>query len=341
VLRRAVVALLAVVLLPLSAHAGTAHGTLSHGSYTEPGGLTRTYLLYRPAALGAGRPLVMFLHGCNQTATEAMSATGWNRLADSERFAVVYPEQTRPANSSAPAADGNGVGCWNWFLPEDQQRSTGEPAVLAGLATSLTRRLHADARRVYVEGISAGADMTVILGATYPDVFAAVGSLAGCSFRSCGDGSGQLTYQAMGKHARKVPLIAENGTADVLNPVVQSENLVRSWLGAMDLADDGSQNGSVRREPESSRTTTPDGLPEPGSGDPCVHNNSFLCAGGAAGLQDYPVTVETWQDDLVELYTVHGMAHAQPHARDGGPYTDPMGPDMTVMSWGFFSRHPR
>src|SRR5436305_9973571 len=53
---------------------------------------------------------------------------------------------------------------------------------------------------------------------------------------------------AMGRHARKVPMIVENGTADVLNPVVQSENLVRSWLGAMDFADDGKIGRASCRE---------------------------------------------------------------------------------------------
>ena len=336
--------LLAAMVLPAQAGAASpAPSSLTHHSYTQPGGLTRGYFVYTPAGLRPNRPVVMFLHGCNQTAAQAMVATRFNALADTESFTVVYPEQVQSAPSSAPLADGNGIGCWNWFLPDDQERGTGEPAVLAGLAQAVTKQLKADRRRVYVEGISAGADMSVILAATYPDVFAAAGSLAGCSYRTCADASGSLTHDAMADRARVVPLFVENGTADVLNPAAQSQNLVDSWLGADDLADDGQTNLSISRQPATDDTTMPQGTPNPGSGDPCVHNNSFLCAGGILGLSDYPVTVRTWNDsrgtDVLELWLVHGMAHAQPHAPAGEPYTDPLGPDVTTASYRFFSRH--
>jgi poly(hydroxyalkanoate) depolymerase family esterase len=339
VLKRLCIALLAIVLLPLTAQARPHGGTLTPGSYTAPGGLTRSYLLYQPAKLRPHQPLVVYLHGCNQRANEAMTSSGWNSLADKEGFAVLYPEQVQAENSSAPLADGNGIRCWNWFLPDDQQRDRGEPAVLAGMTQALSRQLKSDRRRIYVEGVSAGAAMSVILGATYPDVFAAIGSIAGCSYRTCGDASGELTHQAMGRHVRVMPVIVENGTADVLNPVAQSEAVVQSWLGADDLADNGQPDDSISRQPETTETTMPRGTPDPGGGDMCVHNNSFLCLGGIAGLSDYPVTVQTWADDTVELYVVHGMAHAQPHAADDGAYTDPLGPDMTTLSYRFFSRH--
>jgi poly(hydroxyalkanoate) depolymerase family esterase len=318
-------------------------GRLSHHRYTEPGGLTREYLQYVPAGLPAGRPLVVFLHGCNETAAEGMAASHFNALADKERFAVVYPAQVRPTNSSAPVADGNGVGCWNWFLPDDQVRGGGEPAVLAGIARSVTKALRSDRRRVYVEGISAGADMTVILAAAYPDVFAAAGSLAGCAYQTCGDLTGRLAFTQMGGRARMVPLFVENGTADVLNPAPQSVALAQSWLGLGDLVDDGTANGSFSRVPATQATSVPGGSPSPGGGDACVHNNSFLCLGGILGLADYPVTRTTWDDakgrDVLELWLVHGLAHAHPHAPGDGPYTDPLGPDVTASSYRFFLQH--
>ena len=59
---------------------------------------------YVPADLPANAPLVVVLHGCTQSAN-AMTAAGWNQLADQYQFAVVYPEQ-----SSA----NNPVECFNW-----------------------------------------------------------------------------------------------------------------------------------------------------------------------------------------------------------------------------------
>ncbi|MBK5307307.1 MAG: PHB depolymerase family esterase [Frankiaceae bacterium] len=322
------------------ASAATETGTTTAGSYTEPGGLTRQYLVHLPPGPShSGRPLVLFLHGCNQTAEQAESATQFSALADARDFIAVYPKQVKAENSSAPLADGNGIACWNWFLPEHQERGSGEPAVLAGLARHVAAAQQADPSRVYVEGISAGGAMSVILGATYPDVFAAVASLAGCSYRACSDDTGALTHAAMGPRARVVPIFVENGTADTLNPAAQSVALVQSYLGADDLADDGAANGSVERTGETT-PYAPDGTPNPGGGDACVHNNTWTCPGGAAGLSDYPYTVSTYADDLAELWLIYGMAHAQPHASDGGPYTDPLGPDITAASYDFFLRHP-
>lgn len=341
-LKRACAAmLLGALLLPLQASAATRSTTTVH-SYTQPGGLTRGYRLYVPAGLKPNRPVMVVLHGCNQTAAEAEIATGFDALADKERFAVVYPMQVVAAGSTAPATDGNGIGCWNWFLPEHQARGAGEPGVLAGLTQQVVNDLRSDRTRVYVEGVSAGADMSVILAANYPDVYAAAGALAGCSFSSCGDTSGELTYKAMGSRARVVPLFVENGTADTINPATLSTGLVQSWLGADDLADDGSMNGSMSRVPATTQNTVPTGTPNPGGGDPCVHNNSATCPGGVLGLSDYPVTVQTWSStgkDVLELWLVHGMQHAQPHGPSGQPYTDPLGPDISKASYAFFARH--
>jgi hypothetical protein len=76
-----------------------------------------------------------------------------------------------------------------------------------------------------------------------------------------------------------------------------------------------------------------------------VHNNSFTCLGGALGLSNYPYTVSTYSGDLAELWLIYGLAHAQPHSpptapNQGGPYTDPLGPDITKASYDFFLRHP-
>ena len=330
-------------LLAVPAAAAPRSGQVTQGSYTEPGGVTRSYLLYTPAHLPKRAPLVMFLHGCNETAQEAMQASHWNTEADRYGFAVVYPSQAIVTDGVAPVSDGNGLGCWNWFVPQDQERGGPEPAVLAGMARALAQQLGSDVQRVYVEGVSAGADMSVILAASYPDVFAAAGSIAGCSYRTCTDETGALAYQQMGPRARVVPMLVENGTADVLNPAPQSTDLVESWLGVDDLADDGAPNGSVSRQPATSSTSTDTGTPTPGGGDACIHNNSFGCLGGALGLSAYPVTVQTYavgsDPDSVELWLVHGMAHAHPDAPGDGPYTDPLGPDITAASWAFFSRH--
>jgi len=345
------VGLAAVVITTVTPAVGASPAAGNSGSFTRhtfAATVTtpaRDYWLYLPPGKAkTPRPLLVFLHGCNLSAEDTATITGFNELAAREGFVVAYPQQTVAENSSAPLADGNGVGCWNWFLPDDQSRDSGEPGTIAAITRHVMATQRIDSSRVFVEGISAGADMAVILGATYPDLYAAVGALAGCAYRTCGDETGALTHQAMGDHARVVPMFVENGTADTLNNVAMASGLVMSWLGADDLADDGAM-GSVSRTPAEHQSYETDQTPQPGSGDLCIHNNTLTCPGGAVGFQDsYPYTVARYDDangrDILELWLIHGMEHAYPNAPGDGPYTDPLGPDITTAAWRFFQSHP-
>ena len=305
----------------------------------------RDYWLYLPPGKATKpRPLVVYLHGCLETATDTAASSHFNTLAAQHGFVVVYPQQNVTQNSSAPLADGNGTGCWNWFLPQDQTRGAGEPAVITGLVQQLIGSQRIDRSRVYVEGVSAGADMAVILGANYPDVYAAIAPIAGCAYGTCADESGALTYQAMGSRARVVPMFMENGTADTLNNMAMASGLLTSWLGADDLADDGTMNNSVSRQPAAVNNYDFDQTPSPGSGDACVHNENFPCPGGIVGFQKtYPYTVASFDDshgcEVVEAWVIHGLEHAHPDAPGDGPFTDPLGPDVSAASWQFFSQH--
>ena len=320
-------------------------GQLTQYTYKSVLG-SRTYLLYLPTRTASNPlPMVVFLHGCNETAQEAAAASHFDALADELGFAVVYPQQNVTTGSSAPFADGNGIGCWNWFLPEDQQPSSGEPGILAGLTLQAAGIARADLERIYVEGVSAGADMAVILGATYPRLYAAVGVLAGCAYHTCSDSSGETTHGAMGDGARIVPMLIENGTADTLNNMGMATGLLTSWIGSDNLAGkSGTRADAVPATPSSVKTFGANQTPKPLSGDPCVHNNSLTCPGGVIGFQaTYPYTVSKYTDsfgcDVLEFWAIHGMEHAHPDASGDGPYSDPLGPDVSAASYRFFIHH--
>ena len=344
----AVVGLVVAVAVPalvspaLASYRTSTAGSFVQYTYQSQFG-SRSYWLYTPAGNWTGpRPLVVFLHGCNETAEQAATATHFDSLADQYGFTVVYPQQNVTTGSSAPLADGNGIGCWNWFLPEDQQAGSGEPAILAGITAEAARTVGTDMNRIYVEGVSAGADMAVILGATYPHVYAAVGVLAGCAYRTCADVTGAATHRAMGPGARVVPMFIENGTADTLNNMAMATGLLSSWIGADNLAAGG--HDSVAPVPSSVQSYGTDQTPKPLSGDACVHNDSFTCPGGVVGFQGtYPYTVAKYDDssgcDVLEFWAIHGMEHAHPDAPGDGPYTDPLGPDVSAASYQFFANH--
>ncbi|MCW2608502.1 MAG: hypothetical protein JWO60_3195 [Frankiales bacterium] len=346
-MRRALAVLLPLVLAALLLPAQAAQD--ERGTYPSAGAPgAREYLLHVPDAVralpaGETAPLVVFLHGCQQTAGDAAVGTRFSQLADREGFVVLYPEQRRPAGSTAPLADGNGAGCWNWFLPEHQTRGAGEPATLAGLTRDVAARLPVDPRRVYVAGISAGADMATVLGATYPDVFAAVAPVAGCAYASCTDAQGTAALAAMGERRRVVPALVVQGTADVVNDDAMGATALQQWLATDDLADDGAANGSV---PQSPTSTTHEGF-DAGAvgapGDPCVGSYRLPCLAGA-GLR-YPTTRLRYDDaggrTVVEALVVHGLDHAYSGGDPAGTFVDPAGPDLTREIWAFFSARSR
>src|SRR5690606_6267039 len=108
------------------------------------GGLT--FFLYRPPGLPlAGRPLVIMLHGCRQTAHEFALGSRMNRLADSKGFVVAYPQQSKRIQS---------MQCWRWFQPQRAQ-GLAEADAIADLARTLVSKYRLDASRVYVAGLSA------------------------------------------------------------------------------------------------------------------------------------------------------------------------------------------
>jgi poly(hydroxyalkanoate) depolymerase family esterase len=281
------------------------------GTFVERGFVHRAgkrrYKLYVPARHrpDANMPLLLMLHGCTQSPDDFAAGTRMNALAEQHGFLVAYPAQ--PANA-------NGSKCWNWFRPGDQTREGGEPALLAALAQSIAREYGADSTRVFVAGLSAGAAMAVILGATYPDVFAAVGSHSGLPYRAAHDvpsafaamGGGDVAsapiddLPARGS-AVVTPLIVFQGDRDKTVAPGNADRLVRQAIAnAAALAPHVSEGkGTGRRYTRTTYTTM--------RGDPLV---------------------ESWQ--------VHGGGHAWSGGSVDGTFTDPQGPDASAEMVRFF-----
>lgn len=137
----------------------------------NPGGLRM--LAYAPPGLPRGAPLVVTLHGCQQTATGYAEGAGWLTLAERLGFAVVAPEQVSANNPQL---------CFNWFEPGDTRRGEGEAASIRAMVAHAAPLFGADPERIFVTGLSAGGAMTAAMLATYPDVFAAGAVVAGLPY---------------------------------------------------------------------------------------------------------------------------------------------------------------
>lgn len=138
---------------------------------TNPGNLRM--LTYVPPQLPASAPLVVVLHGCLQTARDYDEGSGWSMLAKRHGFALVYAEQSRANNPNR---------CFNWFQPHDTRRGSGEALSIRQMVTRMRRTHSIDPTRVFITGLSAGGAMTSAMLATYPEVFAGGGIIAGLPY---------------------------------------------------------------------------------------------------------------------------------------------------------------
>lgn len=134
----------------------------------NPGGLRMKY--YVPEALPAGAALVVVLHGCTQTSGAYDAGAGWSQLADQEHFALLFPEQQASNNPNL---------CFNWFLPEDTKRNSGEAHSIFEMIETLASLYQLDNNRIFITGLSAGGAMATAMLASYPEVFAAGAIIAG------------------------------------------------------------------------------------------------------------------------------------------------------------------
>lgn len=128
------------------------------------------YWLYSPNGRPvAGQPLIIMLHGCQQTSYEMALGSRMNRLADQKGFMVAYPQQAKRVQQ---------MRCWRWFQP-DAGHGLAEADAIASLAVALVHKYRLDAGRVYIAGLSAGAGMAALAALRYPNVFAAVATHSG------------------------------------------------------------------------------------------------------------------------------------------------------------------
>jgi poly(hydroxyalkanoate) depolymerase family esterase len=272
-------------------------------SYTNLAG-ARQYKVYRPwQGFGRRRPLLVMLHGCNQTADDFAAGTRMSQLAARMGCIVVYVEQSAAAHPTR---------CWNWFKAAHQEREEGEPSLIAGITREVIARHRADPRRVYVAGLSAGGAMAAIMGHTYADLYAAVGIHSGLPYAAARDAMsalaamrglrGTLDPRYRPAAFRTIPTIVFHGDLDT---AVHSRNSMQAMLQAGPAAHDRGVDAVLKGEENGRRYTR------------TLHTD-------ASGR----VAVEHW--------LVHGCGHAWSGGRQGGPFVDSRGPDASRAMLKFF-----
>lgn len=311
--------------------------------YFSPSGLASTspvrrmaYWLYLPksiaqptagektAALSKPMPLVVMLHGCQQTAVDFATATRMNALAQRKGFAVLYPQQSASADAHR---------CWHWFQRRTQQ-GQGDTGLLAQLMAQVQTRHGLDATRIYVAGLSAGAALAALLALRYPDTIAAIGlhsapvfgvaDSAIAAYRVMQYGAGAAAAEAAQAALGAVPLLSDKAGMPVILLHGQRDAVVRR-INLDQLAQQFqiiNAGGTTRAEP--------------------VHRSYPARSGGRSPRRGWQTsTLYAGRKPQVVCCEIIGLGHAWSGGDDSVAFSAREGPDAALMMWRFFTHHRR
>lgn len=299
----------------------TANGQFLTKSFTNHAG-TRNYKLYIPSSYhGQAMPLMVMLHGCTQNPDDFASGTRMNIVAEESQCFVVYPTQTQAANTAK---------CWNWFKALDQQRDQGEPSIIAGITQTVINDYKLDAGKVYIAGLSAGGAMAIIMGTTYPDLYAAVGVHSGLPYAAAHDLPSALAAMrgnvpiSDSKHKhdadarlQSIPIIVFHGDKDATVSPQNSEQLMAQSVPEVIF---NQRNNKY----DASKPIKPVVIVQEDQ-VPNGHRYTRTSHHDARGRS------------IAEHWMIHGAGHAWAGGNKSGTYTDGKGPDASREMMRFFS----
>lgn len=296
----------------------------------EPGqlpGRRLPYYLYLPdkapnvAMRTRGRPLLVMLHGCEQSATQFAEGTRMNRLAERKGYAVLYPQQSLRSHARR---------CWKWYEKLTQDGG-GDVGLIVGAIAQVAARYPVDRTRIYICGISAGAGMAHIVALNHPQLFAAVGLHSGPVF-----GAGHSLIGAMHVMQHGAAMRVDSAIDEVLArqplfpglPAIliqgQQDNVVRP-INQTQLV---RQSIRINRMPATTQVTAERWPPgTAGSRNP---------AHGYA-LHDYQVGTQL----LLRVAQIEQLEHAWSGGDASLPFNAKAGPDASKLLLDFFARHQR
>lgn len=232
--------------------------------------------LFQPSAPRPDAEVVLVLHGCGQSALNFAEQTGWNVLAEQYGFYVVFAQQK---------TENNTFKCFNWFLPSDNNRGSGEAASMAAMVTYVHENFSTDNTKSFVCGLSGGGAMTPVMMACYPDIFKSGGTWAGVPYKYRPSGNNTLTPAEWGDKVREAfpaftgtypTLFVCQGTDDDVTPPISESLLVAQWTNVH----------GADQEADATNTAFLD--------NSNVEENIYL---------------DSDNDTIVKTYTISGMGH--------------------------------
>ena len=164
----------------------------------------RKMLTYVPSGLEPGSPLIISIHGMDQDPNYQHTNTRWDQVADTARFAVVYPQSMQSGYST-------------WDI-NTKSTSNKDIQFFLAIIDDMEKRYQIDRNRVYLGGFSMGGMITYLAMGVIADKIAAFAPISGYLMQ--GD-----SYQS----SRPIPIIHTHGTKDGVVGYDGVANIISGW----------------------------------------------------------------------------------------------------------------
>jgi poly(hydroxyalkanoate) depolymerase family esterase len=334
--------LFSILLLAVTASAGQIHSfTLAQQPYSDS--RARDYKVYVPTDIASPAPMVMALHGCQQTEDDVLNDWGLKAAADRYGFILVTPFIT--------SYDGlRNTNCWGFWFEHHRHEGGGEVEDLHQMTLQVESNFSIDPARRFITGLSSGGAMAIVAAVAHNEYWAAAAAASGLPYGEDAASvslSGQCPGFATFHGVSQVAADMENEVDDAYPiPVMVLQNLNDCTVLA--TAADNTRDAHLQvfgtpafdtaAEAEASDT---DCSPFNQNDYSCHHIN--YTQDGTIGtrsvvetiIYDGPEATPNMQD------TDHG--HYWVSGADGknGKWSVKVGPSYPDIVWDFFSRHSR
>lgn len=244
---------------------------------------------------------MVMLHGCGQDAEALAASTRMNRIASSQRFYVLYPEQERISNAQ---------GCWNWYDTRSG-RAQREAASIDAAIDQVCHLQPIDTNRIVLAGLSAGASMAALMAIRRPERYKVISMHSGIT-SGVAHSSASAVMAMRGRKVIAAPLpigmqlpalLVIHGSRDRIVDPSNGAEAARQWAA---------QSGA---KPSLPRTV------QRGARYPSI-------------ITDYRIRGKI----VATFCEVGGLGHAWSGGAAGHAYSDLKGPDASAMIWAFAAK---
>lgn len=208
--------ILSLLLFSVFAYAG------DHSATIQSGGITRSFEFYLPnSGMTSQLPLLIVFHGTGGSGANMRNVTGFNAIAENEKFVVVYPNSTTIGNDKQ----------WNVYVDGvpghggvSAPNAADDVQFTSDLIDYFCAQYGIDKNKVYATGLSNGGFMTYHLAVALPNRIAAFAPVAANMW---GDNNFITNYFT--NSYTKVPILHIHGDADNVVSYPDADHNGATW----------------------------------------------------------------------------------------------------------------